>query len=69
MFTMCILFFTLTAKAKGVCKGASKQSPDLEDYTAPRPRSPVHKFLDPPLSIVTHPTPPVQFKIFNLKIS
>ena len=26
---MCILFSNLTTKAKGVCKGESKQSPDL----------------------------------------
>ena len=36
MFTMCILFSTLTTKAWGICKGASKQSPGLKTYT-PRP--------------------------------
>ena len=30
VFTICILFSTLTTKAKGMCKGASKQSPDLK---------------------------------------
>ena len=30
MFTMCILFSTLTTKAKGVCEGASKQSQGLK---------------------------------------
>ena len=30
-------------------EGASKQSSDLKNYTAPGPRPPVLKFLDPPL--------------------
>ena len=49
MFTMCILFSTITNKAKAMCEGASEPSPDLKNYTAPGPRSPVLKFLDPPL--------------------
>ena len=32
-----------------MCEGASKQSPDLTNYTATGPRPPVLKFLDPPL--------------------
>ena len=32
-----------------MCEGASKQSSDLKNYTAPGPRPPVFKFLDPPL--------------------
>ena len=31
-----------------MCEGASKQSSDLKNYTAPVPRPPVLKFLDPP---------------------
>ena len=31
-----------------MCEGASKQSSDLKNYTAPGPRPPVLKFLDPP---------------------
>ena len=51
MFTMCILFSTITNKAKAMCEGASEPSPDLKNYTctAPGPRPPVLKFLDPPL--------------------
>ena len=51
MFTMsmCILFSTITNKAKAMCEGASEQSPDLKNYTATGPRPPVLKFLDPPL--------------------
>ena len=30
-------------------EGASEQSSDLKNYTAPGPRPPVLKFLDPPL--------------------
>ena len=37
-----------------MCEGASKQSPDLKNYTAPGPRPPVLKFLDPPLSTDCH---------------
>ena len=33
-----------------MCEGASKQSQNLENYTAPRLRPPVYKFLDPPLN-------------------
>ena len=33
-----------------MCKGASKQSPDLKNYTAPGPRPPLLKFLYPPLT-------------------
>ena len=44
-----LLFSTLTTKEKGMCKGASKQSPDLKNYTAPGQRPPVFEFLDPPL--------------------
>ena len=36
MFTTCILFPSLTTKADSMYKGASKQSPDLKNYTAPR---------------------------------
>ena len=32
-----------------MCEGASKQSSDLKNYTAPGLRPPVFKFLDPPL--------------------
>ena len=32
-----------------MCKGASKQSPDLKNYIVPGLCSPVLKFLDPPL--------------------
>ena len=32
-----------------MCEGASKQSPDLKNNTAPGQRPPVFKFLDPPL--------------------
>ena len=53
MFTIWILFSTLTTKACiGMCEGASKQSADLKNYTAQaRPPPPVLKFLDPPLII------------------
>ena len=51
MFTMCTLFSTLNTKAYGVCEGASKQSSELKNYTAPGPRPQVHKFLDPPLAM------------------
>ena len=37
MFRICILFSVLTTKA---CEGASKQFPDLKNYTAPGPRPP-----------------------------
>ena len=43
MFTMCILLSTLTNKAWGICKGASKQPSDLKNYTAPGPRPPSSK--------------------------
>ena len=33
-----------------MCEGASKQSPDLKNNTAPGQRPPVFKFLDPPLN-------------------
>ena len=33
-----------------MCEGASKQSPDLKNYTATGPCPPVLKFLDPPLN-------------------
>ena len=33
-----------------MCEGASKQSPDLTNYTATGPRPPVLKFLDPALT-------------------
>ena len=36
-------------KSLGYCEGASKQSKDLKNYTAPGPRPPIYKFLDPPL--------------------
>ena len=36
-----------------MCEGASKQSSDLKNYTAPATRPPVHKFLDPPLHPLT----------------
>ena len=45
MFTICILFTTLTTKTKGMREGVSKQTPDLTIL----PRPPVLKFLDPPL--------------------
>ena len=32
-----------------MCEEASKLSQDLKNYTAPGPRPPVYKFLDPPL--------------------
>ena len=34
MFTMCILFSTLNTKAKGICKGASKQPRPKKLYRA-----------------------------------
>ena len=34
-----------------MCEGASKQFQDLNTYTAPGPRPPVDKFLDPPLQV------------------
>ena len=34
MITMCILLSTFTNKASAMCEGASKQSPDLKNYTA-----------------------------------
>ena len=34
MFTMCILFSTITNKAYDMCEGASTQSQDLKNYTA-----------------------------------
>ena len=43
MFTMCILLSTLTTKGKGICKGASKLSPDLKNYTALGTRTPGSK--------------------------
>ena len=49
MCSMCILFFTLTTKAKGMCWGASKQSPDSKKSTALGLHPPVLKFLAPPL--------------------
>ena len=36
-------------KSMGMSEGASKQPLDLKYYTAPGPRPPVLKFLDPPL--------------------
>ena len=36
---ICILFYTLTTKAEGMCEGASTQSKDLKNYTC-RDRSP-----------------------------
>ena len=50
MFTKRILFSALTSKTNGICEGTSKQSPDLKNYTAPGPRPPVLKFLDPPMN-------------------
>ena len=32
-----------------MCERASKQTSDQKNYTAPGPRPPVLKFLDPPL--------------------
>ena len=32
-----------------MCEGASKQLPDLKNYTLPGPVPPVLKYLDPPL--------------------
>ena len=49
MFTICILFITVTTKTKGMREGALEQSSDLKNYTAPGPCPPVLKFLDPPL--------------------
>ena len=34
-----------------MCKGTSKQSQNLKNYTTPGPRPPVLKFLDPPLRL------------------
>ena len=34
-----------------MCEGASKHSQDLKNYTAPGPRPPVLKLLDPPLVV------------------
>ena len=33
-----------------MCERASKQSPDLKNYTAPEQRPQVLKFLDPPMN-------------------
>ena len=49
MFTICILFSTLTTKHRVCVKGASKQTSDPKNSTALGPRPPVLKFLDPPL--------------------
>ena len=49
VFTKRILFSALSSKTNGICEGTSKQSPDLKNYTAPGPRPPFLKFLDPPL--------------------
>ena len=49
MFTLCILFSTLTTKAGGICKGALKQFPDLKIHPVRGLRPLVLKFLDPPL--------------------
>ena len=53
MFTIRILFITLTTKTEGMREGASEQSSDLKNYTAPGPRPPVLKFLDPPLGVTS----------------
>ena len=49
MFTICISFSTLATITYILCEGASKQSPDPTNSTAPGPRPPVLKFLDQPL--------------------
>ena len=50
MFTIFTLFSTLTTKHRLRVKGASKQTPDPNNSTMPRLRSPVLKFLDSPLT-------------------
>ena len=45
IFSICILFTTLTTKKYGMCEGVSKQTPD--PIILPRP--PVLKFFYPPL--------------------
>ena len=54
MFTICFSISTLATKTYNVCEGASKQSPDPKNFTAPGPRPPVLKFLDPPLTIIVN---------------
>ena len=39
----------LASKTYGMYEGASKQSPDPKNSISPGPRTPVMKFLDPPL--------------------
>ena len=51
MITRCILFSTLTTKAKGMSEGASNQSPELKNFTAQGPRPLFKKFLDPPMMV------------------
>ena len=48
MFTLCILFTTLATNTKGMCEGASKQTPDPKILPRRDP-PPLWKFLDPPL--------------------
>ena len=50
MLRICILFTHY--KNIGLCDGASKQTPDPKYSTTPGPRTPVQKFLDPPLSLI-----------------
>ena len=52
MFTICILFITLTTKTKGMREGASEKISDLKNYTALGLRPPVLIFLDPPLAYI-----------------
>ena len=54
MFTLCILFTTLATNTKGMCEGASKQTPDLKILPRWDRATPVLKFLDPPLLTFTY---------------
>ena len=49
VLTICTLFSTVTNEHTVCVKGTSKQTPDPMNSTAPGPRPPVLKFLDPPL--------------------
>ena len=54
------MFSTLTTKRRVCVKGASKQISDPKNSTAPGPRPPVLKFLDPPLKLILFDVPPTE---------
>ena len=52
-----------------MCEGVSKQSSNLKNYTAPGPRPPVLKFLDPPLLYVSNCKLCVYWVVVNTKFT